>query len=114
MISQAHRFHGHGSLNFVYRTGKSVRGEFVSLRFAPARQPDFRMAVVVSKKVSKSAVVRNRIRRRLFEIIRVERLNRVAPMPYDLVLSIFDERVAVLPAEQLRESVLKLLAKAGI
>ena len=72
MISVRHRFHGYGSLRTVYQRGQTVRGPAITLKYryrGPQRQP-YRVAVVVSRKVHKSAVVRNRIRRRLYEIVR--------------------------------------------
>ena len=114
MISKHHRFHGPNSLNFVYRKGRSVRGEYMSLRFAGSRDDDYRLAVVVSKKVSKSAVVRNRIRRRIYEIVRVHRKESTTSWPKDLVISVFDDCMATMPADEMRNQVLKLLQKSGL
>ena len=73
MISRKHRFHGYGSLRYVYQNGKTVRGPLASLKYVHnPRRDSYRFAIVVSKKVNKSAIVRNRIRRRLFAIIREE------------------------------------------
>lgn len=114
MIARTHRFHGHSSLNYVYRTGKSVRSEFITLKYAHSRREDYRLAVVVSRKVSKSAVVRNRIRRRIYEVVRVEKKSAGSLWPYDMVLTVFDERFATMPAEEVRGTVLGLLQKAKI
>lgn len=109
MINRLFRFHGYNALLPVYRKGTTVRGNFMSLKYAP-RKPgaSYRAAVVVSKKVHKSAVVRNRIRRRVFELIRAEQasLGNV-----DIVVTIFSEQVATLPAPQLQEQTTALLAK---
>ena len=71
MISRKHRFHGYGSLSKVYRSGQVSRGPNFALRVVRGtNKTGYRAAVVVSKKVAKSAVVRNRIRRRLFEALR--------------------------------------------
>lgn len=111
MISKQKRFHGHNSLNGVYRGGRAVRGEYISLRYIETRRADYRLAVVVSKKVSKSAVVRNRIRRRIYEIVRMHRQEQAGPWPCDIVISVFDERAATVPAEEIRAAVLGLLQK---
>jgi len=71
MIPFKYRFHGHGSLRFVYKNGHAIRTHLVTLKSITnphRRHPRF--AVVVSKKVLKSAVGRNRIRRRVYETIR--------------------------------------------
>ena len=109
MINRLNRFHGYSALLPVYRRGVTVRGALLSLKYAPRqRGGNYRAAVVVSKKVHKSAVVRNRIRRRIFEIVRL-----AAPeLPsVDIVITVFSDQVAALPAAQLAEQVHGLLAK---
>ncbi|HSH31119.1 MAG TPA: ribonuclease P protein component, partial [Candidatus Saccharimonadales bacterium] len=66
----------------------------------------------VSKKVSKSAVVRNRIRRRLYNLLRQHR--PAITRPYDIVITVFDERVASMPGEELAHAVAVQLGQAGI
>lgn len=113
MIRKVHRFHGHNSLNFVYRNGKTVRGPLTALKYItnPNRK-HYRLAIVVSKKVSKSAVVRNRIRRRLYEAFRAQepRMQR----PYDMVVTVFSENVQSIPAEEIERLVYTQLKQAGI
>src|SRR5665811_1600332 len=101
MISIAHRFHGYNSLRNVYKRGQNVRGSLVSLKFAhrgPAKP--YRAAVVVSRKVSKSAVVRNRIRRRIYEIVRQS--HQTIKPSTDLVFTVFSDQVAELPPPKLQ------------
>lgn len=114
MIARQHRFHGHGSLNFVYRKGRSVRRGSLTLRYVQARQSDYRLAVVVSKKVSKSAVTRNRIRRRIYEAVRTQKQSTEKKWPYDMVITIFDESLADVSSEQLSYEVNELLVKAEL
>jgi len=113
MIDTQHRFRGHGSLRFVYQRGQTIRGQYCSLKYvANRRRSTYRAAVVVSKKVSKSAVVRNRIRRRLYEAVR-----RAAPQiqgAYDLVFIVYSDQLAELPAEGIERAVVEKLEKAGI
>lgn len=73
MINATLRFHGHGSLRYLYKNGSAVRSHLFTLKYTvnPHRNKS-RFAVVVSKKVHKSAVGRNRIRRRVYEILRQE------------------------------------------
>ena len=86
-----------------------MRGSLLSLKYSP-RKPGsrYRAAVVVSKKVHKSAVVRNRIRRRIFEIIR---LHQASLGSVDIVVTVFSDQVAALPASELQEQVAVLLSK---
>jgi ribonuclease P protein component len=77
-----------------------------------SRQKTWRAAVVVSRKVSKSAVVRNRIRRRVFEIVR-SYASRIDG-PYDLVFNIYTESVATLSADDLRRTITDQLERAAV
>ncbi|HZL08150.1 MAG TPA: ribonuclease P protein component [Candidatus Dormibacteraeota bacterium] len=112
MITAAHRFHGYGSLRGVYQRGQNLRGPLLSLKFN-RRDPGrpYRVAVVVSRKVNKSAVTRNRIRRRIYEVVRTTD-DRIAPGT-DLVFTVFDDKVAALPAAELQASIGELLQKAA-
>lgn len=113
MLAFKYRFHGHGSLRFVYAYGQAVRSRLMTVKYSrhPKRKTP-RVAVVVSKKVYKGAVGRNRIRRRLYELIREElpRLND----NQDLVLIVFSSDILEMPADELRASVKQLLDTADI
>jgi ribonuclease P protein component len=112
MIIKAHRFHGYGSLRGVYQRGQNVRGQHVSLKFGPrAGNKPYRVAVVVSRKVSKSAVIRNRIRRRIYEAVRRTE-SAIAPST-DLVFTVFDEKVANVEASKLEATIAELLQKTS-
>ncbi len=113
MINRTHRFHGHGSLRFVYQRGQSVRGESCSLKYTlNSRLSSYRVAVVVSRKVSKSAVVRNRVRRRIYEIVR--RLEERITEPYDLVFVVYDDGLREMPSPRLEQNITTQLTKAGV
>ena len=113
MLGRKNRFHGHGSLRFVYRNGKTVRGPLCALKFTPNdKRKEYRLAIVVSKKVHKSAVVRNRIRRRLYEAYRLESPGFKGP--FDLVLTVFNEQIATIPAEEVRILVRAQLKQAKV
>lgn len=113
MIHSTHRFHGRSSLRFVYQHGKQVRGELVSLRAIPnKRRSTWRCAVVVSRKVSKSAVVRNRIRRRIFEIVR-RNAGRITG-PYDVVFNVYSEHIASIDNMVLSKCIVEQMEKAGV
>jgi ribonuclease P protein component len=68
--------------------------------------------VVVSRKVSKSAVVRNRIRRRIFELVRRE--SGLLHNPYDLVFSARSHELAEADSEAVKKAVHSLLTQAGL
>jgi len=113
MITRTHRFHGHGSLRFVYARGQMLRGQYGSIKYIlNTRNKTYRVAVVVSRKVHKSAVVRNRIRRRIYEIIRSEAENITEP--YDIVIIAYSDVLADMDQADLRERVIGKLKKAHI
>lgn len=113
MLSRSHRFHGYGSLRSVYQRGQTVRAPQLSMRFARREgRSTWRCAVVVAKKVSRSAVTRNRIRRRLYEALRQQSGNINGP--YDIVITVFNEQVATLPPAALQKTMSSLLNEAGL
>lgn len=113
MVGKAHRFHGLNSLRFVYGRGQTVRGQYFAIKYAhnPKRKT-YRVAVVVSKKVSKSAVVRNRIRRRLYEATRELASN--ASQPFDIAIMVYSPDIATIVASDLRAQLQKQLKTAKI
>lgn len=113
MLSVAHRFHGHGSLRYVYKNGQAIRTHLVTVKYVKnPRRKHSRFAVVVSKKVHKGAVGRNRIRRRIYEAVRHE-LPRIAS-PHDVVLLVFSSEVMTMPHDELVKLVRQLFAEARL
>ncbi|HSX07928.1 MAG TPA: ribonuclease P protein component [Candidatus Saccharimonadales bacterium] len=113
MIHRTHRFHGRNSLRFVYKNGQTVRSACSALKFAAnPRRRTYRVAVVVSRKVHKSAVVRNRIRRRIYEIIRAHAANIVGA--YDMVFTAFSDQLATMEQQELSATIVTQLEEAGI
>lgn len=113
MIGRSNRFHGRGSIQRLQRSGKSVRFSAFALRYlSNPKRGSYRLAVVVSRKVSKSAVVRNRIRRRVYECVRILYNDLMAPT--DLVIVVYDERIAEVSPDRLRADIAKLLKKARL
>jgi ribonuclease P protein component len=111
MITRYHRFHGYGSFRLVFGRGQTVRAPLLSLKYF-SRDPtrNYRAAVIVSRKVSKSAVVRNRIRRRVYEVIR--RQENSIPGGLDLVFTVFGDDLATMNAKKLDVTVSDLIQKA--
>lgn len=113
MIDTKHRFHGYGSLRFVFSKGQTIRGQYFSIRFVENKRRDvYRAAVVVSRKVNKSAVVRNRIRRRIFEHLRLSLAD--VKTPYDIAIIAYSDRLAEMPNEELRIELVDKLKQAKI
>ena len=78
VLPQRHRLRGRGVFDYIYQRGQRFQQGLLQLRVADAatellREPpetlegELRFGVVISSKVSKRAMKRNRLRRRLHE-----------------------------------------------
>lgn len=113
MLAKPFRFHGHQSVRRAYQRGRPVRNTLGSLHVSSddnSKGP--RVAVVISKKVDKSAVKRNRIRRRIYEIIRLHPAHTA--FRDDMVLTVYQAEAAELPHGELQAEVHDLLTKAHV
>ncbi len=113
MIAGRFRFHGYGSLRFVYKNGRAARSRLMTIKTTEnPRRRNPRLSVVVSKKVIKSAVARNRIRRRVYECFRQE-MPLLVPNS-DIVCIISSADVRGLEAGLLRADITSLLEESGL
>lgn len=111
MLSFPHRFHGHGSLRYVYKNGQAVRSHAITIKYVKNQhRAHSRFSVVVSKKVHKSAVGRNRIRRRIYEVIRHE-LPKISSA-HDVAVMVFSSEVMTMPHDELVQ-MMRQLFEAG-
>ena len=73
MIPFNNRFHGHSSLRYVYKNGQAIRSRSIIIKTTNnLHRKKSRVAVIISKKILKSAVGRNLIRRRVYEYVRLK------------------------------------------
>ena len=113
MLRKEFRFHRQNRVKRVYQKGKTVKAGPFSLKYYKQPRPEgSKAAVVVSKKVDKRAVARNRIRRRVYEILRTKWDEVEAG--YDLVFTIFDPEVGSVEHKVLVSRIDKLLSTAGL
>lgn len=112
MIEKKYRFHSRGGVRFVYQNGKTIRGPKMSLVFCENTREFTRFAVVVSKKVNKTAVVRNRIRRRVYEIIR-QNIDDI-PKKMDYIFVVFSPDVKDMNYKELEKTIGKLVAESKV
>lgn len=112
MISNRHRFHGYRALSQVYRFGDIARGPHFGVKARPNdRRRSYRAAVVVGRRINKSAAARNSIRRRMYESLR---LMEGELAPHDIVISIFSDSVRELTFADLRRQLKKQLRQTGV
>jgi ribonuclease P protein component len=113
MIPFNNRFHGHSSLNYVYKNGQAVRDRSIILKYVPNKHREVsRVAVVISKKTLKSAVRRNRIRRRIYEQVRLRLPDFKAV--YDIVFIVTSSEFINLSPTEMSQQIDQLLADARI
>lgn len=96
----------------MYKRGRIFNDPLLVLRTLPNNLPHNRYGFVTSKRLG-GAVVRNRVRRRLQEIVRLGDGPGVMGQGYDVLLS---TKVAAASAkyEELTASVRRLYAKGGL
>lgn len=113
MIAQKFRFHGHGSLRYLYRHADAIRTRTLTVRYIrnPRRKLP-RFTVVVAKKVLKKAVDRNRIRRRVYEIIR--ELQPQLATSYDIAVTVFSAELLEASHDELKGQIIQSFVKAGV
>lgn len=56
-------------IEYIIKKGRRINGKFFQLRGLPSRMPHLRFSIIVSGKISKKAVERNFIRRRIYSAI---------------------------------------------
>ena len=78
-LTKSMRLKGHRTFNYIHKNAKKYYGHLMDLKVAKSNPQilishknfsnlsNFRLAIAISKKVSKKSVVRNRIRRKLHE-----------------------------------------------
>lgn len=87
MLPQIHRLKKEADIQNVFRAGKVVKDPPLSLRRAPNGLECSRFGFVIPVRAAKKATVRNKIRRRMAEIIR-SRLPKIKK-GFDVLISAF-------------------------
>ena len=64
-----HRLRKKKQFSFIYRKGKRISNKFLTLFVVPSKYDSYKIGYSVSKKIGK-ATVRNKVKRRLKEIVR--------------------------------------------
>ncbi len=110
MLSKKYRFHSRGGVKYVYKHGKTIRRPELSLTFCDNERGKTRFAVVVSKKVNKSAVGRNRIRRRVYEAVRID-LDKFKK-PRDYILVVYNSNIKDMAFPELQKLLRSLIEES--
>jgi ribonuclease P protein component len=87
MLSRQNRLHLDKDFDRVFKQGRGFYGRFLSLKIKANDLPINRFGILVGTKVSKKAVDRNKIKRRIRAILRAE--NQQLKPGYDIVIVVF-------------------------
>lgn len=111
MLSRPYRLRQTRDINRVYGKGKYGAGGTLFVKALKKNSEGNRLVVVVSKKVSKKAVVRNKIRRRLSAIIEAKWQTLVPG--YDIVVTVVSD-ISELEQAELEHALTLALKRSGV
>lgn len=111
MLPKKYRLRLKKDFDRIFKEGKFAGQAFLTLGFVKNKLDISRLAVVVGKKVSKKAVIRNLIKRKAVEIIRLN-LGQIKP-GFDLVF-ISKPEIAGKKYKEIETVALSLLKRAKV
>ena len=112
MLASLNRFHGRSALRRVFQQSRSRRGRLLMVRVRDTTHfPRSRVAVIVAKKTLKSAVKRNRIRRRIYNIVRHDIINDNPSR--DIIITVLSSEVMTATQQELTQEIDRLLRPAN-
>lgn len=97
MIARGFRLRKATDFSKTYKFGKSYNHTQLYIKALHTQLPSTHLAVVVPKKVSKRAVVRNKARRRIYEICR-QNWSQIIP-GYTIIITAKTDLTSMKPAE---------------
>ena len=110
-FSRKERLKKSGQFTRILRGGRRIRGRFLSVAYSTASQPVSRVGITVPKRILRKAHERNKMKRWVREIWRLEK-GRIK-QPVEVVIQM-REKPEKLNYHIVREEALSLLEKAGI
>jgi len=111
MIARPYRLRTAADFNKTYQRGRSTNADSMYIKYYQSHHASSKVAVVVSKKVSKRAVTRNRSKRRVIEVVRK---NWQSVLPgYNFIITIKQD-LSKAPAAEVEATVLSLLKRSGL
>ncbi len=111
MLSKANRLTKEADFKLLAKKGRPFYSSLFTIKLLKSKDTDSRFGVVISSKVSKKAVVRNKIKRRITEVIRLS-------MPkiksgFDVMILV-KSIVAEKSYQEIKEDIEKLFKKAQL
>jgi len=109
MISQKYRI-PKAKIDYLLKKGEEIHSSLFIIRHAPNEQDNFRYSVIVSKKLEPKAVDRTKLRRQLYEAIRLYEKESSKDNYQDLVI-IPKKRILSSTYQELEAQLSKQLSK---
>lgn len=111
MLPAAHRLRGDAQFRQLFRNARVVHGQLLLLRVVATENQYPRVAFVVANKIAKKAIVRNKLKRRMREIVR-----KLLPhiIPYRDILLTAKKDAPTATFQALEAEIPFLFQKAGI
>jgi len=109
MLSKANRL-SIREFDLVIKTGREVYSPFFTVKFSPSKE--FKFAPTAPKKTFKTAVSRNRVRRRIYAAVR-----KVAPLEREKqnhIVLIVKKDIADISADELARMIESLFVRARL
>lgn len=110
MLKRENRLKKRYQFNYVYKAGEHFSGEFMVLYTASSKTKNIKVGLAVTKKVG-HAVVRNKIRRRLREIIKKQLPN--LKQNYNIIV-VARDNISKASFVELENEFIKLTKKANL
>jgi len=110
MLKRINRLKKRYQFNYVYKSGEHFSGEHMVLYVVSSKTKNIKVGLAVTKKIGK-AVVRNRVRRQLREIIKKQVPN--LKQNYNIIV-VARENITSTSFENLTNEFLKLIKKANL
>ncbi len=111
MLVRAYRLRRTSDLAKVYKYGKSSGGSGFYVKARLTHLPNSRVAIVVTKKVSKKATVRNRFKRQISEIVRTN-WSQLKP-GFDVIIMVTSDLTDT-TQPKLQQDIVRCLQQLGV
>ena len=112
MLSKSYRISKKKDIEQIFKKGFWVRNKILSLAMVKNNLEKTRFVVTISLKVSKKSTVRNKIKRQINEIIRLN-LNKLKP-GYDLAIVVTKNDILSKTYQNIDSALNKLFFKAKL
>ena len=111
MLQQKNRIRKKKEIEEIFKKGKGFKQDFLILKTNKNNLDTCRFAFIVSKKISKKAVIRNKIKRRLREAVRLK-IKELKPGFDNLFIALHE--IETKDFKEIQEAIEKLFKKSDL